>query len=91
VNGFATIAALWRELGPLRFLLFASVVAMIVAGFGWIHHSLTTATGWPEAYGFSCRRKCLLADMWHSPKLLAGGSGDELALFAVIWLLPSLR
>lgn len=90
VSGFATIAALWRELGPLRFFLLTGMVCALVAGFIIAYIALARPIGWPEAYGVTCRgRGCLFDELWHSPRLLHGGSGGELAMFAFLWFMPA--
>lgn len=67
-------------LGGLLFVnLFILLPAFVV---GW----LSTETGWPTAYGSDCtRRGCVLVNLYHSPKLLDGGSAHELGLFALLW------
>ena len=72
-------------MGALRFTVFLGLVTGIVGGLTFIFIGLSNSLGWPEAYGFHCRRKCVVANLWHSPKLLAGGSMNELALFALLW------
>jgi hypothetical protein len=85
VKTFSDLAALYRTLGPLRFTAIFVILTGLIVGYALVFMRLEESIGWPEAYGFSCRRKCLLVHMWHSPKLLAGGSANELALFAMIW------
>ncbi len=46
-----------------------------------------TVSGWPEAYGSTCRQKCFFDHLWYSPGLLSGG-WREIALFVVLWSLP---
>lgn len=88
MKGFAELASAYRQLGPLRFSLIAggTLAAILAVAIPLI--ILSEKVGWPEAYGFSCRRKCLALHMWHSPKLLDGGSRDEVLLFLVIWSIP---
>lgn len=87
---FAELVAAYRQLGPVRFSLIAggTLAAILAVAIPLI--VLSERVGWPEAYGFSCRRKCLALHMWYSPKLLEGGSADELLLFLVIWSIPLL-
>ncbi|WP_260924358.1 hypothetical protein [Novosphingobium sp. 9] len=61
-------------------------IAPLVALDGW----LSGKTGWREAYGFSCHRKCMFEDMYYSPRLLAHHTGYEIGLFALIWFLPAV-
>jgi hypothetical protein len=87
---FRDLAALFRQLGALRFvLLFAAISAPLLA-YGVVFARLAASIGWPEDYGFTCRRKCVASNMWNSHKLLAGGDGPELMLFALIWFFPVL-
>jgi hypothetical protein len=88
VKSFTDLATAYRELGPLRFTLLVGVTVTVILALAAAFTLLAERIDWPEAYGFQCRRKCLFENMWHSPKLLAGGSGDELALFALIWFAP---
>jgi len=88
VKAFTDMVAAYRELGPWRFILLVGGTVAVILAFAAIFFMFADRIGWPEAYGFQCRRKCLLVHIWHSPKLLAGGSGDELALFALIWFFP---
>jgi len=90
VKTFTDLAAMYRVVGPLRFVLVAGGLMGAIIGFAIVYAALAGRIGWPEAYGFSCSRKCLFAHMWHSRKLLEGGSGAELALFAMIWFVPAL-
>ena len=84
------IPVLFRQLGPVRFfLLFAVILAPLLA-YGVIFARLAANIGWPEEYGFTCRRKCMFTHMWHSHKLLTAGTGAELALFALIWFIPAI-
>ena len=87
---FTEIGALFRQLGPVRFfLLFATILVPILA-YGLIFARLAGNIGWPEDYGFTCRRKCMFVHMWHSHKLVTGGTSAELALFAFIWFIPAM-
>lgn len=89
MNAFAGIAAFYRTAGPRRSILLFGGSIVAVAGHLFIFSRFANRIGWPEAYGFKCGRKCMVSHMWHSPKLIAGGSADELALFAVIWIVPA--
>jgi hypothetical protein len=67
-------------------------VALMVAGLvglGAIVFALylhfSDLTGWPEAYGIECRRKCWGTYLFHSPRLLLHNDLNEFALFAVLW------
>ena len=80
-----------KVLGSVRFwLLMVGTVLFILllaAGDIWLSDKI----GWPERYGFGCRgRGCFFEDLAHSPQLLRGGSMYELALFALLWLLPAI-
>lgn len=88
MQGFRDIAALFRQLGPLWFTIIFGGFAAALIGYGIVFAMLADRIGWREAYGFSCRRRCLFVDMWHSRKLLEGGTGAELTLFAMIWFVP---
>jgi hypothetical protein len=88
MKAFADLAAAYRQLGPLRFTLIAGGTIALILTFTLAFVILSDRIGWPENYGFTCRRKCVLDHMWHSPKLLAGGARDELLLFFVIWSIP---
>lgn len=85
---FTNLAAAYRELGPLRFAVFAggTLAAILVLTSAYV--ALSERVGWPEAYGFSCSRKCAGAVIWHSSKLLETGVADEVLLFLVIWSIP---
>ncbi|MCU0949333.1 MAG: hypothetical protein MUF47_13985 [Porphyrobacter sp.] len=88
MKAFDDLASAYRQLGPVRFSLIAggTLAAIVAVAIPLI--VLSERLGWPEAYGFSCRRKCLALYMWQSPKLLDGGSRDEVLLFLVIWSIP---
>lgn len=67
-------------------------VALMVAGLiglGAIELALylhfSDLTGWPEAYGIACRRRCWGTYLFHSPRLLLHNDMNEFALFAVLW------
>jgi hypothetical protein len=88
VKEFAELVAAYRQLGPVRFSLIvggtlAAILALVVP-----YVILSEKLGWPEAYGVNCPRKCGALIIWHSPKLLEGGSADEVLLFGVIWAVP---
>lgn len=72
----------------LSWLQLALMVAGLV-GLGAIEVALymhfSDLTGWPEAYGIECRRKCWGAYLFHSPRLLLRNDPNEFALFAVLW------
>ena len=60
-------------------------VLLLAGGQIWLSDKIE----WPNAYGFDCQgRGCFFEDLAHSPELLRGGSIYELALFALLWLLP---
>lgn len=82
------LAALFRALGPLWFILIFGGLLAVIFAYGYAYARLGATIGWREDYGFTCRRRCLLVDMWHSRKLLEGGTGAELTMFAMIWFLP---
>lgn len=85
---FTDLAAAYRELGPLRFSLIAGGTLAAIIVFTLAYVALSERVGWPEAYGFSCSRKCAGPVIWHSPKLLENGSAAEVLLFLVIWSIP---
>lgn len=69
-------------------LLFVNLFILLPA---FVADWLSTETGWPTAYGSDCtRRGCVLVNLYHSPKLLDGGSAHELGLFALLWSWPVL-
>lgn len=82
---------LYRQMGPLRFLVFIAGllgITLILVLLGWW---LGQQVGWPERYGFACHgRGCLIESLAHSPKLLIRGSKHELALFAYLWSFPAI-
>lgn len=89
VQSFRDLAALFRQLGAMRFIVIFGGLCAIILAYGYLYARLGQSIGWREDYGFTCRRKCLVADMWHSRKLLEGGTGAELTLFAMIWFIPA--
>lgn len=88
IKTFTDLKAAYGQLGALRFTLIAVGTLAAILTFTIAFVILSDKIGWPENYGFTCRRKCALDHMWHSPKLLAGGARDELLLFFVIWSIP---
>jgi hypothetical protein len=86
---FRDLAALFRQMGALRFILLFGGLCAIILAYGYVYAWLGDTIGWREDYGFTCRRKCMVQDMWHSRKLLEGGTGAELSLFALIWFIPA--
>ena len=88
IKTFTDLKAAYSQLGALRFTLIAVGTLTVIITFTIAFVALSDRIGWPENYGFTCRRKCALDYMWHSPKLLAGGARDELLLFFVIWSIP---
>ncbi|RNJ63424.1 MAG: hypothetical protein EDM03_03160 [Porphyrobacter sp. IPPAS B-1204] len=88
MSTFTNLAAAYRELGALRFTVIVGGTITVILALAAVFTLLAERIDWPGAYGFQCQRKCFFEYMWHSPKLLKGGSGDELALFALIWFVP---
>lgn len=88
MNSFSDLRAVYRELGALRFTVIVGGTVTVILALAAVFTLLAERIDWPAAYGFQCRRKCLFEYMWHSPKVLEGGSGDELVLFALIWFVP---
>jgi hypothetical protein len=88
MQSFKDLAALFRQRGVLRFTLFFGGMLAAIIAYGIVFAMLADAVNWPEAYGFTCRRRCSLNYLWHSRKLLEGGTGAEFALFAFIWFTP---
>ena len=70
----------WLQVA-LMVLGLVGLIAIEVALY--IHFS--ELTGWPEAYGIECRRKCWGIYLFHSPRLLVHNDPNEFALFAVLW------
>lgn len=89
MQSFRGIAALFRQMGALRFTLVFGGLCAIILAYAYVYARLGHTIGWREDYGFACRRKCLLQDMWHSRKLLEGGTGAELTMYAMIWFIPA--
>lgn len=89
-QSFRDLAALFRQLGALRFTLLVGGLCAIILAYAYLYARLGQTIGWREDYGFTCRRKCMFTDMWHSWKLLEGGTGAELTLFALIWFVPTV-
>lgn len=90
MQSFRDLAALFRQLGALRFTLVVGGFCAIVLAYGYLYARLGETIGWREDYGFTCRRKCMIEDMWNSWKLLEAGTGAELTLFAMIWFIPAV-
>lgn len=82
------LVAAYRQLGPVRFSLMAGGTLAAILALVLPYVILSEKLGWPEAYGVNCPRKCGALIIWHSPRLLAGGSADEVLLFGVIWAVP---
>lgn len=89
MQGFKDAGSPARQIGTLRFAFFVVVLVGMIVAYALIFGALADKVGWRDAYGFACRRKCLVLDMWHSRKLIEGGTGPELALFAMIWFFPA--
>jgi hypothetical protein len=82
------LKALFHELGPARATFVLIPVFVPIAGYFGLMFWLEWLTGWPEAYGFQCRGKCMAAMLWHSPALMTDPTLESVALFAVYWLFP---
>ncbi|PXW71671.1 hypothetical protein C7451_112115 [Blastomonas natatoria] len=81
-DGVVAIRLSWLQ---LCLLTFGFVV--LVAGEIAVYDYLSGRTGWPDAYGIECRRRCWPVYLLNSPRLLLNGGVDEIALFAAIWAL----
>lgn len=84
------LAAFKTLLGAPRFwtLLLGTVFFILFIAIAQVR--LSSRLNWPEAYGFNCSgRGCLLDEIYHSPRLLSGGTFLEIALFAVLWIVPA--
>jgi hypothetical protein len=88
LKAFGDLVSFYRQLGPLRFSLIAGGTLAAILALAVPYVILSEKLGWPEAYGVDCPRKCGALIIWHSPRLLAGGSADEVLLFGVIWAVP---
>lgn len=88
MKDFKDLASAYRQLGPVRFSLIAGGTLAAILALAVPYVILSEKLGWPEAYGVNCPRKCGALIIWHSPRLLAGGSADEVLLFGVIWAVP---
>lgn len=82
------LASAYRQLGPLRFTLIAGGTLGAILALAVPYVILSEQLDWPEAYGVNCPRKCGALIIWNSPRLLQGGSADEVLLFGVIWAVP---
>jgi hypothetical protein len=76
--------------GPSRWPLYVrrSAIVAILAGYVVLIGALAEMVDWPDAYGFTCHRKCLGISLLESHRLLSGGTFPEVALFLLIWLAP---
>jgi len=89
LGNFQTVQ-LYRTLGLVRFIaLFVGLLAVILP-IVFLYSWLEGLTGWPDAYGFHCHRKCMIENLWHSPALLHQATWPELGLFALIWSMPAI-
>lgn len=61
-----------------------AIVGMIAVEIAFYLY-FASLTGWPEAYGIECGRKCLPIFLFHSPRLLLKGDLSELGMFMAIW------
>lgn len=82
--------ALHSQMGRGRFVLFYCAIFAVVAAYGGAIFWLSREVGWPESYGFSCSGKCVVVYLWHSPALLQGANLSAIALFVLIWLIPTV-
>jgi hypothetical protein len=89
-DGFHRARDFYALAGSLRFWYLSLGVLVVIFSLSGIYIWLSRKIGWPENYGFSCHRKCLIDNMWHSPALLNTGNGYELGLFAFIWFMPTI-
>ena len=89
-DDFHRVRDFYALAGPQRFWCLSLGVMVVTFSLSGIYIWLSRKIGWPENYGFSCSRKCLIENMWHSPTLLNTGNGYELGLFAFIWCMTTI-
>lgn len=80
---------LCQEIGVFRVAALFLVIGTPLLAFAALSIWLAERVGWPEDYGFQCRRKCVVSYMWHSPALLRDPSAASVALFVLIWAIPA--
>jgi thiosulfate reductase cytochrome b subunit len=69
-------------------MAFVSVGLVLPSWLGLRFWLESTVSGWPEAYGSACIRKCEFQHLAISPGLLEEG-WRELALFVALWFWPA--
>jgi hypothetical protein len=87
---FADAKSYYSAAGPRRFWTFFGGTILFGLFYAGAYAWLSMSIGWPENYGFDCRRRCLFEDLSYSPRLLPGGSAQELSLFVLLWSLPTI-
>jgi hypothetical protein len=90
MSNFSELKEYYVAAGPRRFWFTMAMTVTLIAFLSGLNIWLSEETGWADAYGFHCHgRGCTFTYLYHSPQLLRGGSGYEMGLFALLWLLPA--
>lgn len=92
-HGEQSDGAVAIRLSWLQLCLVIIGFVVLVAGEIALYDYFSGRTGWPDAYGIECRRRCWPVFLINSPRLLLNGGMNELALFAVLWaaiMIPAL-
>lgn len=76
--------------GPSQFFAWTAAFLLVFGPYIAVQIWLENRLGWPENYGFYCRRKCFFDNLANSPKLLQTGDPYEIGLFAAFWFLPAI-
>lgn len=85
-TGIPELKESYRTLGAMRFcLVLLGTLAYIGTGA-----ALSIALDYPQAFGSTCRRKCLIENYWYSPALLTDDNTLAYALFLWLWSLPAV-
>lgn len=88
---WSELRALRDGMPPGRFWSMVLGTVLFIMGYTGASMWLKDRIGWPERYGFSCNgRGCWLSDLRYSSRLLEAGSGEEWALFLLMWTLPAM-
>lgn len=87
---FAEAKSYYSTAGPRRFWTLFGGTILVGLLYAGAYVGLSMSIGWPENYGFYCGRRCLFEELSYSPRLLQGGSAQELGLFVVLWSLPTI-
>lgn len=69
--------------GVARTWKLLAVLVPVIVAYVSAHLWLSARTGWPEAYGINCSRKCSMIRLWNSPKLLGGNDIYTYLMFFV--------